>query len=244
MFHFSAITVQDHTFIDSALGPDSIILDCGGFHGAFSEAVTRRFGCTCHVLEPASANSAHIPDLPGILKHALALSTENGEAEFHLAVSPICNSLKELPAAEQRESVRVQTTSLGSFMETHAIRHVDLLKLDIEGMEMEVLETLPREVLARIDQITVEFHHPFIHPRGSDRQRMNALVHRLKRAGFTLIMPLRPIYFDILFVQTAALSMGALDRLVIALRHDHWPRVVRAARKRLLPSAHHQPPAA
>ncbi|MFZ4768059.1 MAG: hypothetical protein ACOYMN_24185, partial [Roseimicrobium sp.] len=88
---------QDHTFIESVLEPDSMILDCGGFHGGFCEAVTRRFNCTCHVLEPSPANFAHIPDLPGIIKHPLALSTANGQAEFHLASSPICNSLKDLP---------------------------------------------------------------------------------------------------------------------------------------------------
>lgn len=233
MSHLSITSLQDHTFIDSVLGPKAIILDCGGFYGGFCEAVTKRFNCTCHVLEPSPANFAHIPNLPGIIKHPLALSTANGEAEFHLASSPICNSLKDLPTDEHLETVRVKTTALQTFLEVQGIRHVDLLKLDIEGMEMEVLETLPLEVLQRIDQITVEFHNPFIHPQGADGQRMNALVDRMKQAGFALIMPMRPIYFDTLFVNTSALSLRAMDLFLISVWHDYLPRWVRAARKRL-----------
>lgn len=224
--------LQDHTFVDSVLGPESVILDCGGFHGGFCEAITQRFHCMCHVLEPSPTNFDHIPELPGIIKHPLALSTKNGVAEFHLAESPICNSLKELAAGEHLETVQVKTTTLQSFLEAQGILHVDLLKLDIEGMEMEVLETMPIAVLQQIDQITVEFHHPFIHPQGQNRERMIELVARLKGAGFMLVMPMRPIFFDALFVNVAGLRLGATHCLSLRLRHDYLARFRRSIRKR------------
>lgn len=234
MKHPSLTTLQDHTFVDSSLGPDSVVIDCGGFHGGFSNAVNRRFGCVCHVLEPSPENFRHIPERLGIIRHPVALSTVDGEAEFHLAYSPICNSLRSLAeTAQPLETIRVETVTLPSFLKANGIDRIDLLKLDIEGMEMEVLETLPETVLEKISQITVELHDPFIAPKGADLRRMNRLVHRLDHAGFSLVMPMRPIYFDTLFLNRDALSLSGGAFFRISLQHDHFARVARALRKRL-----------
>src|SRR5262249_43908597 len=40
----------------------------------------------------------------------------------------------------------------------HGIKHVDLLKVDIEGSEVAMFRACPDGVLQAIDQITIEFH--------------------------------------------------------------------------------------
>lgn len=49
-----------------------------------------------------------------------------------------------------------------------------LLKIDVEGAEWDALLATPDEVLARIDQLPMEFH-------GTDEQRYLTLVRRLKK---------------------------------------------------------------
>ena len=55
-------------------------------------------------------------------------------------------------------SIEVDGITFQRFMETCGIDQIDLMKLDIEGSEVELLESLPNDVLDRIDQMTVAFH--------------------------------------------------------------------------------------
>jgi hypothetical protein len=44
------------------------------------------------------------------------------------------------------------------FMETCRIDQINLMKVDLEGSEVELLETLPNDILDGIDEMTVAFH--------------------------------------------------------------------------------------
>lgn len=229
----SVTSIQEHTFLDSGLGPDVVVIDCGGCHGGFCSEVASRYGCLCHVLEPSPSNFVKIPKSPRIVKHRIALSNRVGVAEFNLADTPISNSLHALPEESVIGQIQVNTTSLDGFLAGENIRHVALLKLDIEGAEMEVLESISPDALAIIDQITVEFHKPFVYPRGADKKRLDSIVRRLGQAGFELVMPLKPIYFDTLFVKQSAFAMNWLDWCLLRLKHEQWSRLSRAAKRYL-----------
>jgi FkbM family methyltransferase len=80
---------------------------------------------------------------------------------------------------EQREQEegQVTTTQLKRFI--HELPRVDLLKLDIEGAELEVILSLGDSALSKIREIIFEFH-----PRGTG-QKMKELIQFLRRNGFT-----------------------------------------------------------
>jgi hypothetical protein len=78
--------------------------------------------------------------------------------------------------------------------------HVDLIKMDIEGAELDVLESAPTELLQSIRQLTIEFHE-FVYPQS--RARIEALKKRFRHLGFWVVDFSRTNY-DVLFVHPAA----------------------------------------
>jgi FkbM family methyltransferase len=53
---------------------------------------------------------------------------------------------------------KVNALTLEMFLRQNAISRVDLLKMDIEGSEIDVFEGATDEDLQRVDQFTIEFH--------------------------------------------------------------------------------------
>ena len=69
-------------------------------------------------------------------------------------------------------------------MRGHRLEWIDLLKIDIEGAEIELLEGLDKETFARIGEMTVEFHD-FLRP--SDRPRVAKVVAKIRDNGFYVV---------------------------------------------------------
>ena len=67
-----------------------------------------------------------------------------------------------------------------------------MLKVDIEGAEWELLESLDESMLNRIDQISVEFHD-FIDP--TKKNRTQEVVERLKSFGYKTIISGAPWFY-------------------------------------------------
>ncbi|MCB2209733.1 FkbM family methyltransferase [bacterium] len=56
------------------------------------------------------------------------------------------------------ETVEVEALTLGDLLEEQDLARIDLLKLDCEGAEYPILMSSPRDVLARVDRIVMEYH--------------------------------------------------------------------------------------
>lgn len=57
-----------------------------------------------------------------------------------------------------RAGVGVESVTLASLLEREQLDRVDLLKLDIEGSEYEILESVPVAVLRRVRAVVMEYH--------------------------------------------------------------------------------------
>lgn len=62
--------------------------------------------------------------------------------------------------------------------------HIDVLKMDIEGAEYEVIQSLLEMSGLRIDQILIEFHHRF---SGITKVQTRKAVKQIKSLGFKLV---------------------------------------------------------
>jgi FkbM family methyltransferase len=119
------------------------------------------------------------------LVHA-ALSDREGE--LLLSVDPetpgnLGMSTRPVPSLLGRVSVPART--LSSFIK----RRVDLLKLDIEGVEVDVLdETAASGALEQVDQIVMEYHH-HVEP---DEDRLGHMLALLEGHGFGYQVLARP----------------------------------------------------
>jgi FkbM family methyltransferase len=67
----------------------------------------------------------------------LALGDAPGTATMNIHSDPLLNSIGFLPAAGGNTQVQVETVD--RFADQHAVRDIDLLKIDVEGYELQVL---------------------------------------------------------------------------------------------------------
>ena len=156
-------SVRGHTIIGPLLGSAPTVLDLGANHGVFSKVMSERFGGTYYMAEANPALASALANEKPFHAWHCAVAAEEGTVEFHLATHDDCSSVLPLSGsgngvALSSERVTVAARSLESLLvEMHASR-VDLIKMDIEGMEAPVLMSLSTESLQKIGQITVEFH--------------------------------------------------------------------------------------
>ena len=92
---------------------------------------------------------------PSQIVYKKALSTCVGKAALNIGVHPGSSSLikTEIGSSQQQE---VETTTLTEEMDLHDIHYVDLLKLDVEGSEIDILRGAN---LARVGFIAMEYHY-------------------------------------------------------------------------------------
>ena len=81
---------------------------------------------------------------------------------------------------EREEPVRVSCPcrTLDDILRTETIGRVDFLKVDCEGGEYAIFDSINDETLGRVSRIALEFHE--LHPSHDHRR----IVNRLKSAGF------------------------------------------------------------
>jgi FkbM family methyltransferase len=81
---------------------------------------------------------------------------------------------------EREEPVRISCPcqTLDDILQSENVDRVDLLKVDCEGGEYALFDSIREDTLARISRIALEFHE--LHPSHDHRR----IVNRLKSAGF------------------------------------------------------------
>jgi FkbM family methyltransferase len=156
-----ALTVRGFGDYKVDLGPSPTIIDTGAHIGiAALDFLSRHPGVKLTCVEPDPDNvvllKKNLELFPGVKIIEAAVSSETGESL--LSVSPNGwswgNSLHHQYSGT--ESIMVSTTTLSSLVEGR----VDLLKIDIEGSEVEAIEELsdhPDEA-SRVNQMVIEFH--------------------------------------------------------------------------------------
>jgi FkbM family methyltransferase len=216
-------TVRGHTFIAKPIHSDSVVLDFGANRGEFSKIMKARYGCTPKMVE---ANPDLFADLKSSGEPVLhcAVAQCEGTLSFNISNNDEASSMLNLPASSELgathdRSVTVDALSVSAIIARLGLSHVDLLKMDIEGAEVAVLETCPADVLKKIDQITIEFHCDPVFGFGQ-RDRVEAIMRRLQALGFSKYTFLEN-YTDVLFVSHARLGTGLLERAILSIR---WPR--------------------
>jgi FkbM family methyltransferase len=157
------------------LSETSIVFDLGGYKGEFASAILNKFNCTVYIFEP-------IPFLFNII-----IEKFSGNKNLH----PYCFGLYNKTMKEQislsdngsslfikdTESVEIQLKSITEFLQENTIYSIDLIKINIEGAEYELLESLLENgLIKRFKNIQVQFHD-FIIPGA--KERMNQIQENL-----------------------------------------------------------------
>lgn len=142
----------------------AVVLDVGANVGAFSECVLAwQPWARLHVFEPIPAAFTtlvqRLTPYGGIVLNRRALGSERGERDLHVSRFPEASSFLESGEPLQKglygidfstaETIRVPTETIADYVAERGIDRIDLLKLDVQGFELEVLKGA-EPVLGRI----------------------------------------------------------------------------------------------
>jgi FkbM family methyltransferase len=201
-----------HTILVAPLrGKRPVVFDCGSNEGEFALWAQLQFNARVYGYEPDPRLFARLPlhgssDISFFQK---AVTGKVGTAQLHLGEKQ-CSSLHFSEKIAGGPDETVVTSTLEAEMSRLGVESIDLLKLDIEGAEIEVLQTTPAEVLRRISQITTEFHD-FLQP--SDVPAIRATIARMKSLGFRALFFSTRTYGDVLFVNRERVALPAWERM-------------------------------
>jgi FkbM family methyltransferase len=198
--------IAKHTFHPGYLTPQSIVIDGGANKGEFCHAVIEAFGCQCLAIEPNPEMFARIAPHARLRKINVALHRTNEQVQLNISTDSEACSLIRLRGTEYVSAVTVAGRTLASVAEEEKLAQIDLLKLDIEGAEVDVFASCTDELLKRVGQITVEFHDDQGVMTGDDVAK---IVARLRDLNFYVLYPGRTLTpWDVLFVNGDRMSLA------------------------------------
>lgn len=175
--------------------PGMCIVDAGANIGYYSRRLSRMVGPggRVYAFEPAPDTLRYLRANTRRRRNVevcpCAISDREGQATFYLhPVSCASNSLVDL--AESARQVDVPLTSLDRFVDSHNIRQVDLVKIDIEGGEIAALKGM-RELARRQPSLTVilEYCPHHIRKSGLTRQEFFSELHHMGFCVHTITSP-------------------------------------------------------
>jgi FkbM family methyltransferase len=223
-------TIYDHTVHPRYLGAQSHVLDLGANYGLFAKAITARFGCRCTAVEPSPEPFAAIAESPLISKLQAAAAAKSGTLPFHIAVDSVFSSLSSSPPSTVVQVIDVRALSLPDLFELVGISPLDLLKMDVEGTEIELLNTCPPSILQQIRQISVEFHdHCGITPA----REVSATLARLHGLGFFSVRMSRNGHHDTWLINRNLCDISIAELKFVEYVAPTWMGIRRVARRQL-----------
>ena len=175
--------------LQTLLPAGGVFLDVGGNKGDFSLQAARRLGPagTVHVFEPEPSNgrwiqrSIDINRFDNVRLHQLALSDAAGTARLHIGTKSGWHTLVAGQADREEDVVVVRTAALDTLLdEMQFTKTVDVMKIDVEGAEMQVLRGA-RQTLERSRDVALLLD---LHPQlGVSVDEVFSLLAEL---GFTM----------------------------------------------------------
>lgn len=154
----------------------SVVFDVGGYEGQWASDIFSMYLCTIHIFEPVPLFVEKITKRflknPRIFVHPFGLSNRNANTTLWLAGdgSSVFRA--------RGEAIEIRLVSIAEFLSKNNIRHVNLLKVNIEGGEYDLLEQIIQTgFIADIADIQVQFHE-FVPEAERKRNKIRELLSK------------------------------------------------------------------
>lgn len=151
------------------LNKDSVVFDLGGYKGEFATDIYNKYQSTIYVFEPIQSFYNIIKDT-FVANHKIkpfpyGLAGKDGSLQISMSDNSSSVYIKS------KKTEIIQLKSIVDFIKNNKIKHIDLIKINIEGGEYEVLESLiAHDKLHMFTDIQVQFHD-FIIPEAETRMK-------------------------------------------------------------------------
>ena len=163
--------------LDYPLSKDSIVFDLGGYKGDFANSIYEKYNCMIYVFEPVTSFFSTIKERfasnDKVKVYPFGLSDTNKELFISNSADGSSVFLKT------KDSEKIELKSILQFIEDNNITTVDLIKINIEGGEYEVLESLLKSNKIKIfKNLQIQFHDFIIE---NAQERMENIQKQLEK---------------------------------------------------------------
>jgi FkbM family methyltransferase len=167
-----------------SLTKDSKIFSVGiGKDVDFDLSIIKKYDTTVYGIDPTPGVDAWLKEqvMPVQFVYvAVALTDLDGEVNFYKPKTE--GHISHSISAENgnQNFVTVPTRSLASLMSQFDVKQLDLLKMDIEGFEYGVIDSIMAQACP-VKQLLIEFHHGMYGKKVSDTEQA---IDKIKSRGY------------------------------------------------------------
>ena len=165
--------------------PNDIIIDIGAHIGIFS-LYASQFCTNGKILsyEPSTENFELLQynifqnQIKNIFPNNFAISGSNDTVTLYINPDNTAHSICDSTS----KSIQVQSRTLQNIFDSNKLDICDYLKLDCEGAEYEIIDSLPNEYFKKIKQIYIEYHFSDL-----KRDKLDNMIKKLEQMSFSII---------------------------------------------------------
>lgn len=195
--YLGTINKYETKILKTIIKPGDIVIDIGAYvDGWYTLLAAKLTGNKGHVyaFEPHPIyyqrlkENVQLNRLTNVTLERLGVFNKNGSFTFYEAQfgSSIIKSQVVAMTKIKPKEITIQTTTLDTYVKTKNIRHVSLIKIDVEGAEMSVLKGGNRLLRSKnAPDLVVEVFDKQLRRGGSSESK---LLSYLKRLGYTPYM--------------------------------------------------------
>jgi len=189
--------IEEYSLENFDIRNDNVVIDIGAHIGLFSIYASQ----FCHAgkilaFEPIKENY-------DVLLENIQLNHLSNVSAFNLAVSDKSSSLKiYLNQSDNaahtiygagKNFIEIKSTTLKEIIDSKC-DEIDMIKLDCEGAEYDILESLPKDYFKRIEKMCMEYHII-----DNNLERLKRLKSHLQEVGFDLFVKAEKQNYGLIF---------------------------------------------
>ena len=188
--------IQEYSDDNFSINNDDVIIDVGahiGLFALFASQFCKNGKIFCY--EPIKENykilieNIEMNQIQNIFPNNLAVTKETSRVKIFLNDDQSGHSM----FIQNKNFVEVDSKSLSDIFIDNGIKECDFLKLDCEGAEYEIIESLSSDLFTKINKTVIEYHMVDTKP-----ELLEQLINKLKQFSFSVHT--RPLFVDIGFL--------------------------------------------
>ena len=166
--------------INYPLNKNSLVFDVGGYKGDWSDIIFEKYNCYIKIFEP---HPQHFEILLQRFKSNQKIEVFNfglGAATRNISLTDSSDG-SSIVNKNSDATVEIKVKGINDFLQANPVDKIDLIKINIEGAEYELLESmLDSGKITLFVNIQVQFHNFF----PGAYKRMMAIKKRLKNTHY------------------------------------------------------------
>jgi FkbM family methyltransferase len=174
--HFSDRQYKDSVDVETG----DVVVDIGFNYGIFSLGALYKGASKIYGFEPNKNVLQKLKDYPkqDVVKiFNYAVSDKYETLTFYEGNNTLSSSINNNNVGDFKESYEVECINFYDFIIKNNITKIDFLKIDCEGTEYEIVDSIPDEFFKTIKKLHIEFHD-------NDGEKVKPIIEKLEKNNF------------------------------------------------------------